>query len=324
MMRASKIVSATLATMIGIGAASAAEVVNGFGSDVPLSRVVDQIVPDGFNVIYGDGVDESSRISWTGGDVWQMVLGKSAEAHGFSVSISDQEVYIGKRFTPPQASLSPSPSHGATASAPSQMGGGGFVIVSPDRQASQPPQTAQTPPPSPPVSGAALPSIDGANYETQAAREPAAEPARRTWSSEPRYIPEPPTALPDIDEPAVYREENPVKDVVDEHITASKAVDLNSMEPDMVVSSTQTWVVEPAEYLRTIMEDWAESAGWTLVWNSDYDYPMQAGAKFYGDFLEATGELVRSLKDARPALTVSFYKGNRVVVITNEAADEVN
>ncbi|MTH97580.1 toxin co-regulated pilus biosynthesis Q family protein [Roseibium sp. RKSG952] len=76
--------------------------------------------------------------------------------------------------------------------------------------------------------------------------------------------------------------------------------------------------------LRTTLQEWADDAEWKLVWDSGYDYMIDASASFSGDFVEATTALADAMSAARPRITINFYKGNRVLVVSNDAADLVN
>jgi hypothetical protein len=68
--------------------------------------------------------------------------------------------------------------------------------------------------------------------------------------------------------------------------------------------------------LDQVLGDWAERAGWTLVFQSPIVYEMQAGAEFTGEFTEAVAALVRSIR-ARPVPIAHFYRGNNVLVVSN-------
>lgn len=84
------------------------------------------------------------------------------------------------------------------------------------------------------------------------------------------------------------------------------------------------YVAVPGVMLHQTLSTWAEAAGWTVSWESNYDYQIEADATFSGDFVDATTKLVSAMKNARPTIAVDFYKGNNVVVISNNLADQVN
>lgn len=85
-----------------------------------------------------------------------------------------------------------------------------------------------------------------------------------------------------------------------------------------------TYIVEEGYRLRQTINSWADAAGWKVVWESEHDYVIEAHAEFAGDFVEASSQLFSAMKDARPAITVVYHKGNKVVVVSNQSADAVN
>lgn len=69
--------------------------------------------------------------------------------------------------------------------------------------------------------------------------------------------------------------------------------------------------------LRTTLEGWSRSSGWTLIWDQDGDYEIRASAVFSGDFESAVIGLVDSIHLDNPELSVVLYRGNRVVHVEN-------
>jgi hypothetical protein len=76
--------------------------------------------------------------------------------------------------------------------------------------------------------------------------------------------------------------------------------------------------------LSSVLQEWAEREGWRVEWKSTYQYTLTSSAHFGGGFVEASSELVRSMSGLRPQPTVSFYKGNKVVVVGNDGLDEAS
>ena len=73
------------------------------------------------------------------------------------------------------------------------------------------------------------------------------------------------------------------------------------------------WPVPAGAYLRDTLADWSVSAGWTLIWDSPLDYRIRAGGRFAGRFEDAVTELVDAIHRGNPELSVTLYRGNRVV-----------
>lgn len=77
----------------------------------------------------------------------------------------------------------------------------------------------------------------------------------------------------------------------------------------------ELWVAVVGQSLRTVLKDWSARAGWTVVWQSDREYPVDAAATFSGDFTKAAGQLFEGFATAIPAPAAHFYKGNHVLLV---------
>lgn len=73
------------------------------------------------------------------------------------------------------------------------------------------------------------------------------------------------------------------------------------------------WAVLADSSLRASLQGWAESAGWTLVWEGPFDFRVQVSAEFKGSFEEAVAALVDAVHLSDPGLAVTLYRGNKVV-----------
>jgi hypothetical protein len=75
------------------------------------------------------------------------------------------------------------------------------------------------------------------------------------------------------------------------------------------------WVAEAGRTLRETLQDWAAKAGWTLVWQSSFDYPLMAPARLDGDFAAAVAALLRGFSEATPPPAARIFRANNVVII---------
>ena len=75
------------------------------------------------------------------------------------------------------------------------------------------------------------------------------------------------------------------------------------------------WLAEEGQSLKELLTQWSEEAGWRLIWKTNRNYTLNAGAMFRGSFADVASALVRAFARARPAPVATFYKGNRVLVI---------
>ena len=82
-------------------------------------------------------------------------------------------------------------------------------------------------------------------------------------------------------------------------------------DSDMV----KDWMAEEGQSLKDLLTQWSDEAGWRLIWKTNRNYTLNAGAMFRGSFADVTSALVRAFARARPAPIATFYKGNRVLVV---------
>ena len=79
--------------------------------------------------------------------------------------------------------------------------------------------------------------------------------------------------------------------------------------------TVEDWLAEEGKGLKSILTEWCDKAGWRLVWKTNRNYTLTAGAMFRGRFSDVTSALIKAFARARPAPIATFYKGNRVLVV---------
>lgn len=84
-------------------------------------------------------------------------------------------------------------------------------------------------------------------------------------------------------------------------------------------SKDLVWAVMAGATLKSSLEGWARSAGWTVVWDSDDDYRVKASASFYGPFEQVSERLVAAIHQHHPEISVTLYKGNNVVHVETDS-----
>jgi hypothetical protein len=89
------------------------------------------------------------------------------------------------------------------------------------------------------------------------------------------------------------------------------------------VPPVKLWAAGRGHSLQSILEDWAEEAGWSVVWQSDRSYILQASAQFTGEFVDAATAILEPFGKATPPVFGQFYAGNKVLLITtaNDLSD---
>lgn len=116
---------------------------------------------------------------------------------------------------------------------------------------------------------------------------------------------------PTIDEEVSDYEESVSIAFNDAELTAEADEDTEASLDDAV----EDWLAEEGSTLKGILSDWCERAGWRLIWNTNRNYTLSAGAMFRGRFADVSSALIRTFARARPAPLATFYKGNRVLVV---------
>ncbi|MGH1456394.1 MAG: hypothetical protein ACRBDI_06405 [Alphaproteobacteria bacterium] len=70
------------------------DIIEGFGSDMPLALALSQIVPPHYAYSFGEGVNPGAIISWDGGLPWNEVLKNALEPAGYQYSINGKKLSI--------------------------------------------------------------------------------------------------------------------------------------------------------------------------------------------------------------------------------------
>lgn len=101
----------------------------------------------------------------------------------------------------------------------------------------------------------------------------------------------------------------------EEEISISEGNQNQSGEESSVEDPVEDWLAEEGKTLKELLTEWSDKAGWRLIWNSNRNYTLTAGAMFRGRFADVSSALIRAFARARPAPIATFYKGNRVLVV---------
>lgn len=80
----------------------------------------------------------------------------------------------------------------------------------------------------------------------------------------------------------------------------------------------EDWLATEGSSVRSLLTEWGDKAGWRVIWNTDREYILEAGAMFRGRFMDVASALIRSFARTRPAPWGTFYKGNRVLLVTTQ------
>lgn len=119
-------------------------------------------------------------------------------------------------------------------------------------------------------------------------------------------------AIPPTIEEEVVDYENSVNEAFTD---ASEELTNSEYENNSGDDAVEDWLAEEGSTLKSLLSSWCERSGWRLIWNSNRNYTLGAGAMFRGRFADVTSALIRTFARAQPAPRATFYKGNRVLVI---------
>lgn len=103
----------------------------------------------------------------------------------------------------------------------------------------------------------------------------------------------------------------------EEEIKLSESTNGDTENIDININEdpVEDWLAEEGKTLKTLLTEWSDKAGWRLIWNSNRNYTLTAGAMFRGRFADVSSALIRAFARAKPAPIATFYKGNRVLVV---------
>lgn len=259
---------------VSLSGTALAQTLDGFGNDIPLSFAIKQIVPQNYNIEYGNTVNLSKKVDWNGGRDWKDILSDLAQKENLMITFKGQTVSVNSIEK-------------------TQKGGKGFELV----------KTAGR-------TGNSVniePGQDNIVISDKVSSE----------NHSPMYPTTPHTRsnIPSADELTMaYNDLRPY-----EQSNKNNGGMVNLQNPDMVVSSTQTWIISSNKKLSETFREWSKRTDWEIIWNTSYDYPIMADAKFEGDFVQAVTTLIGSMENAKPAIKASFFKGNKKVIITTSA-----
>jgi hypothetical protein len=81
------------------------------------------------------------------------------------------------------------------------------------------------------------------------------------------------------------------------------------------IDSSSEWEVRQGETLSQLLNRWGDDSGFTIVYQADTDYVLQANVVIRGTFSEASGQVIESFASAKPPITADFFLGNKVIVV---------
>ncbi len=260
------------------------EIVQGFGSDVPLALALRQIVPANFAFSFGENVNPGYRVSWTGGKPWNEVVQGMIQEFNYALRVRGKMVLI---YVPDTASAEPS-----------------FFQE--------------------PMSDGTLASTNTDSYFRMQDIKPAAGTAEEEtieWSTTPVSRERDVRRINVVDPGAEQQNTQPdgvLQKLASAANDATQILGLSgsSQQPQ----STAKWSAHENTSLKETLDQWSQQAGVTLVWDVTYDYTITSRVDSNASFEEAIQTLINTLPDGREALNVKFLGDGPQQLLVQEKA----
>lgn len=77
--------------------------------------------------------------------------------------------------------------------------------------------------------------------------------------------------------------------------------------------ANMVWQAFAGQSLRDTVAAWSTKAGYELVWDADFDFPVRAGVRLDGDFIQVVTNLFNAYAAADRPLSVDIFKEQKLV-----------
>lgn len=107
----------------------------------------------------------------------------------------------------------------------------------------------------------------------------------------------------------------PYQDLITGISASSKSLNIKSAQ-----AIKRDWRVQKGQNLHSILSEWASMDGWEVIWDSQYNYSVNASAIFmHMDIESAIKQLLNSMGAMQPQIFISMYSGNKVILVKSSA-----
>lgn len=322
-------------------------VAEGFGRDIPLALVMQQIVPPGYAYSFDPSINPGTRVSWDGGRPWNQVLNDAVAPHGLEAIVIDMTVHV-REASAQRALAAP-----ASLQTPAQQTSMHSMMSEIARAAGATPSgmiRAETKDePAAPVAAAPEMITDPARLaEIGRSDATAYHPSypRRTPVSAPRHAP---AAQPAPNQPAPAEtvtfngpraEPVPAATGAQEPMPIVPAESIASPAPQSIVPKSpaaatatpsvldphavNSWRAEKGASLKKTLTSWSGMAGVQLYWDAAGDYALPVSVHANGTFPEVLMQTLSAFGEAgdRPvgALHPNLPAGPSVLIIRSSGS----
>lgn len=126
----------------------------------------------------------------------------------------------------------------------------------------------------------------------------------------------PPVGMENVDLPAAPAPAAKVADVQPAAAPMSLTAMIQPQEKPIQIAadlvSPQEWQARKGETLRQVLTTWSERAGVSLVWSSEYDYPLQTDLRMESGYADAVRTLLAGFSKAQPRPLGRLFKNTKV------------
>lgn len=301
------------------------KIVQGFGRDVPLVLALQQIVPPSYRYSFDDGISPGMRISWSGDRPWKDIIMEIAQHNSMNVDIVSNVVAFHRGGTSSAPRSVVNDVREVTDYAPALPTPVQSTHVQSTHVAAMQPQKTQP---------ARVINIQ----DEVAAVKPVAKkaafdpllqddvPAKTKVENKKILTADASMAVQAVDDAASFTPESfsapmplaPMDDETTMRTNAHDGIDVprsssrNMMTapqaevasaPEYVeadMNSSREWQAFKGETLRQALTAWSNNVGVSLVWSSEYDYPLQTDVRIASDYKDAVRTLLAGFSKAQP------------------------
>ncbi len=346
-------------TIRPLGETSVNGTVVGFGKHVPLVIALNELAPDGSQQAFGKNVNPQMPIDWQGGQDWLSTLNQSLAANGLKATYTNNTVFIESMQAHVMNAAMDGGSSGTVALAPisqppvSNYNKTTTTTITPlQPNSALPPLLQPTVVPNmvaPSIAQNTVTDTSSTIYKQDADRNIPNQDNNSvilSQSNSSNGLPmlDPIAKLPPPAAPGGYMapprvDNTPMVTTTTQTVattsqvmpvpSAPMAQPVNLQAGNMATMSTadmnQQWSARKGTTLRHVLEEWASRAGVELVWNTEYDFPVQASVNINGGFDEAVRTLLRGFNQATPQPVAIMHKATAentaVLVVTARGND---
>ena len=335
--------------LIGLSLAESSYV--GIERDLPLSIIVTEFVPEDWDVEIASSIDLETSISWQESLHWKDSLKQGLTCVGLVAIFNSKTVVIQKyesdktneksqlcneisdlkRSLPNETSANNADSKQQNSSPSSKQGG--FILV-PLKQQQKEASTLEKQ-----QKISIIPKLKPKRTITQIQNESPSNDLNNEEKKIANSIPLPVSSKANSNESDTQSklglasgQDNDSQAKKTNKSTSSSSVLTSSTQGDQnYLKEIHESRIHPQKYQVTIgnkltntLNEWAKQENWLVSWNSNYDYLINANATFDGDIIQASKSLLKSMGRTEPQFFIKFYRGNKLMIISDSTQNNSN